>query len=144
MKKTRLVGITKTSQVSLLGSSDQRKLNNIRRITKFDPSLAKVFAEPVLDANGESISWYTDLSGPISSYAELSSSDKRFLETAWEAVCEKLIALRDDLDAADRGILDNVVETPGSEALSLVGHELLVTDWSSVRIGYRPKNKNIG
>jgi len=144
MRRTRLVGITKTSQVSLLGSSDQRKLNNIRRITKSDPSLAKVFAEPVLDANGETISWYTDLPGSISPYEELSSSDKRFLETTWEAVCEKLKALREGLDAADRVILDNVVETPGSEALYLVGHELLVTDWSSVRVGYRPKNKNIG
>lgn len=144
MKRTRLVGITKTSQVSLLGSLDQRKLNNIRRITKSDPSLAKVFAEPVLDANGETISWYTDLSGSISPYEELSSSDKRFLETTWGAVCEKLKALREGLDAADRVILDNVVETPGSQALYLVGHELLVTDWSSVRVGYRPKNKNIG
>lgn len=144
MKRTRLVGITKTSQVSLLGSSDQRKLNNIRRITKSDPSLARVFAEPVLDANGETISWYTELSGSISPYEELSSSDKRFLETSWEAVREKFKDFREDLNAADRVILDNVVETPGLEALYLVGHELLVTDWSSVRVGYRPKNRNIG
>lgn len=144
MKRTRLVGITKTSKVSLLGSSDQRKLNNIRRITKSDPSLAKVFAEPVLDANGEIISWYTDLSGSISPYEDLSSSEKRFLETTWETVCERLKALREGLDAADRVILENVVEILGPEALHLVGHELLVTDWSSVRIGYRPKNKNIG
>lgn len=144
MKRTRLVGITKTSQVSLLGSSDQRKLNNIRRITKSGPSLARVFAEPVLDANGETISWYTELSGSISPYEGLSSSDKRFLETSWEAVRKKLKDLRADLNAADRVILDNVVETPGLEALYLVGHELLVTDWSSVRVGYRPKNRNIG
>lgn len=144
MKRTRLVGITKTSQVSLLGSSDQRKLNNIRRITKCDSSLVKVFAEPVLDANGETISWYTELSGSISSYEQLSTVDKRSLEISWEAVCEKLRASREGLNASDRVILDNLVEIPGLDALYLVGHELLVTDWSSVRVGYRPKNRNIG
>lgn len=144
MKRTRLVGITKTSEVTLLGSADQRKLNSIRRITKSDPSLAKVFAEPVLDANDETISWYTDLSGSISPYDELSSSDKRFLEMSWATVCEKLKGLRESLNSVDRVILDNVVEIPGLAALHLVGHELLVTDWSSVRVGFRPKNKNIG
>jgi hypothetical protein len=144
MKRTRLVRTTKTSEVSLLGSSDQRKLASIRRITKSDPFLAKVFAEPVLDANEETISWYTDLSGSISPYEELSSSDKRFLDTSWKSAREKLHGLRDSLNAADRVILDNVVETPGVMALHLVGHELLVTDWSSVRVGYRPKNRNIG
>jgi hypothetical protein len=144
MKRTRLVGITRTSEVSFLGSSDQRKINSIRRITKSDPSLAEVFAEPILDANGESISWYTDIPGSISAFNELSSSEKRFLEKSWKIVREKLKALREPLDAADRVILDNIIETPGVEALHLVGHQLLVTDWSSVRLGYRPKNKNIG
>lgn len=144
MKRTRLVGSKKTSQVSLLGSSDQRQLNSIRRITKLDASLAKVFAEPVLDANGETIYWYTDLPGPIFPYEELSSSDKQFVEESWEAVCQKLKGFTESLNAADRVILENVVETPGVEALHLVGRELLVTDWSSVRVGYRPKNKNIG
>lgn len=144
MKKTRLVGITRTSDVSLLGSSDQRKLNSIRRITKSDPSLARVFAEPVLDANGETISWYTDLPGSISHYEELSNSDKEFLETSWATVRKKLEGLRENLNSADRIILDNVMETPGLDALHLVGHELLVSDWSAVRVGYRPKNKNIG
>lgn len=144
MKKTRLVRITKTSEVNLLGSSDQRKMNSIRRITKSDPALADVFAEPVMDVDKELISWYTDLRGSISPYSEVSSAEQKLLENAWFDFCRKLRALGGQLEAADRLIVENITEIPGPDSLYLVGHGLLVTEWSAVKVGYRPRNKNLG
>lgn len=144
MKKTRLVRITKTSEVNLLGSSDQRKMNSIRRITKSDPALAEVFAEPVMDVGKEIISWYTDLPGSISAFSEVASAEQKFLESSWDTVCRKLRALGGHLEAADRIIIDNITEVPSLESLYLVGHGLLVTEWSAVKVGYRPRNKNLG
>jgi hypothetical protein len=144
MRKTRLVRITKTSEVNLLGSSDQRKMNSIRRITKSDPTLAEVFAEPVMDVGKEIISWYTDLPGSISPFSEVAAAEQKFLENSWDNVCRKLRALCGQLEAADRIIVENIIEIPGSDSLYLVGHGLLVTEWSSVKVGYRPRNKNLG
>lgn len=144
MKQTRLLRITKTSEVRLLGSSDQRRLISIKRITMFDPSLEKVFSEPVMGSSKEAVSWYTDLPGSISSYEELSAEEKQLLSKNWEVVCRKLLKLSDQLDPADRLILENVIQIPSLESLYFIGNELVATEWSAVQAGYRPRNKNIG
>ena len=144
MRTTRLVRVTKTSEVSLLGSSDQRNMNSIRRVSRGDASLCAMFAQPVLDSNEETLSWYTDMPGSISSYADLDALQQKFLEDAWSEVCSRLVASRRYLETADRIILENVIQIPSFNSLYLVGRELVVTEWSSVKVGYRPRNKNIG
>ena len=143
MKYTKVVRVTKTADFKTLGSSHQRTLNNIRRITRSAPELFIHFAEPVYDADKEMISWHTALPGATASYLESNSEKRALILEKWKKLTKQLKEISESLSDADRSILENIIQIPNKNSLHLVGDELLVTEWSYREKGNRPSNINI-
>ena len=136
----RLIFSSKVSDLKPIGTPKQRLYSKNQSLLSKD-GVARSFAQPIENPNGETIDWYTEESGKITKYEDLDIENQENLKNQFKELIEKIDSLKNNLAYKDEDkeqnlILNNYVKIPDINSLFLVGNKIVLVNWS-----YEKRNK---
>lgn len=136
----RLICSSKVSDLRPIGTPKQRLYSKNQSLLSKD-GVAKSFAQPIENPNGETIDWYTEENGKITKYEDLDIENQENLKNQFKELIEKIDSLKNNLAYKDEDkeqnlILNNYVKIPDINSIFLVGNKIVLVNWS-----YEKRNK---
>ena len=127
---SRLIGTTKTADLSALGSNQQRDLDYIQTLIS-DKNILGYFAEPVINQNNEKIDWYTNATGQIKLFKELTEADQANVKEKLNKLTAKLTNYSDKVkNNFDKLTFNNLCKIPDTNSIVKVGNQIVIINWA--------------
>tara|TARA_B110000208_G_C11712829_1_gene409947 strand:+ start:255 stop:1070 length:816 start_codon:yes stop_codon:yes gene_type:complete len=127
---SRLIGSTATADLSALGSNQQRDLDYIQMLIS-DKNILGYFAEPVINQNNEKIDWYTNATGQIKLFKELTEADQANVKEKLNKLTAKLTNYSDKVkNNFDKLTFNNLCKIPDTNSIVKVGNQIVIINWA--------------
>ena len=127
---SRLIGSTATADLSALGSNQQRDLDYIQMLIS-DKNILGYFAEPVINQNNEKIDWYTNATGQIKLFKELTEADQANVKEKLNKLTTKLTNYSDKVkNNFDKLTFNNLCKIPDTNSIVKVGNQIVIINWA--------------